>query len=64
MHAMSNTLRGLLLLTGIILVACLPWWVEGYYVSLAIKIMIYAIDKREETKRGLNKNITDNNSII
>jgi len=31
--------------------------------SRAIKIMIYAIDKREETKRGLNKNITDNSII-
>jgi len=41
MHTM--TLRSLFLLATIALVACLPWWAEGYYVSLAIKIMIYAL---------------------
>jgi len=35
--------RGLLLLLVLVLVACLPWFASGYYVSLSVKIMIYAL---------------------
>jgi len=38
-----TTLRGLLLMLLIVLVACLPWFASGYYVSLSVKIMIYAL---------------------
>jgi len=39
----NSMLRGLSLLILIALIACLPWFVTGYYLSLSIKIMIYAL---------------------